>query len=648
MTQEELKYLKLLGNFFPNIDSTCTEIINLQAILKLPKGTEHFLSDLHGEYEAFNHVLKNCSGAIKEKINILFSDSLTQADRDQLATVIYYPQEKIDELSDCGLIDDEWYKLTIKRILPILQIVASKYSSSKVRKALPQEFQYIIQEILYEKSGNDSRKEYIKGIIDSVVEIGQGKNFITALGNLIQRLAIDKLHIVGDIYDRGPSPDKIMDRLSSYHNWDIQWGNHDILWMGAGAGQLGSIANVVRICMRYGNNNTLEESYGINLLPLATLALGTYNEDICSEFIPKIGNGVTEKNISLISKMHKCISIIQFKIEGEIIRRNPLFQMEDRNLLHKINLTEGTIEIDGNNYPLKDQYFPTIDPDKPYLLTEDEKEVIEGLKRSFLASEKLQNHIELLYSQGSIYKKCNGNLLYHGSIPMDQKGEFCSIDLFGKKLKGKDLLDRFDQTAREAYLTENIASKDILWYLWCGPLSPLFGKNSMKTFERYFLSSKKFHSEDKNQYYNFFTQIDYAKKILREFNLDENSGIIINGHVPVKVKKGESPVKADGKVIIIDGGFSSDYRKETGIAGYTLVYNSKSLKIVSHDPFDGVEIAIKNCRDIISTNEIILAKGNRTTVKDSDVGIDLSNQINDLKKLLTCYRKGIIKESWKL
>ncbi|MGL5100782.1 MAG: fructose-bisphosphatase class III, partial [Fusobacteriaceae bacterium] len=450
MTQEELKYLKLLGNFFPNIDSTCTEIINLQAILKLPKGTEHFLSDLHGEYEAFNHVLKNCSGAIKEKINILFSDSLTQADRDQLATVIYYPQEKIDELSDCGLIDDEWYKLTIKRILPILQIVASKYSSSKVRKALPQEFQYIIQEILYEKSGNDSRKEYIKGIINSVVEIGQGKNFITALGNLIQRLAIDKLHIVGDIYDRGPSPDKIMDRLSSYHNWDIQWGNHDILWMGAGAGQLGSIANVVRICMRYGNNNTLEESYGINLLPLATLALGTYNEDICSEFIPKIGNGVTEKNISLISKMHKCISIIQFKIEGEIIRRNPLFQMEDRNLLHKINLTEGTIEIDGNNYPLKDQYFPTIDPDKPYLLTEDEKEVIEGLKRSFLASEKLQNHIELLYSQGSIYKKCNGNLLYHGSIPMDQKGEFCSIDLFGKKLKGKDLLDRFDQTAREA------------------------------------------------------------------------------------------------------------------------------------------------------------------------------------------------------
>ena len=643
MTLQEIKHLKLLGKFFPNIDSTCTEIINLQTILKLPKGTEHFLSDLHGEYEAFNHVLKNCSGAIKEKINLLFSDKLSHRDINQLATVIYYPQEKIDELSSNGSINDEWYRLTIKRIISVLRVVSSKYSSSKVRKALPPEFQYIINEMLYEKSGND-RGNYLNGIIDSIVEIGQGRKFIVALGNLIQRLAIDNLHIVGDIYDRGPSPDKIMDRLSSYHNWDIQWGNHDVLWMGAGAGHLGSIANAVRVSMRYGNNDTLEDSYGINLLPLASLALEQYRDDPCSEFMPKMGGTVTEKNISLISKMHKCISIIQFKVEGDIISRNPQFKMENRNFLHKIDFQKGIIEIDGNFYSLKDKNFPTVDPDTPYLLTEDEKSVIEGLQKSFLSSEKLQKHIELMFSNGSIYKKHNGNLLYHGSIPMTETGEFSSLNIFGEDLMGRTLLDKFDQVAREGYLSKNIESKDILWYLWCGPDSPLFGKDSMKTFERYFLSEEKFHKENKNQYYNFFTQANYAKKILREFDLDEEKGIIINGHVPVKVKKGESPIKAEGKVIIIDGGFSSAYRKDTGIAGYTLIYNSSSIKIVSHEPFEGAEAAVKNCRDIISTKETILMTENRITVGKTDVGIELSNQIDDLKKLLFCYRKGIIKE----
>ncbi|MGL5577584.1 MAG: fructose-bisphosphatase class III, partial [Fusobacteriaceae bacterium] len=457
MTLQEIKHLKLLGKFFPNIDSTCTEIINLQTILKLPKGTEHFLSDLHGEYEAFNHVLKNCSGAIKEKINLLFSDKLSHRDINQLATVIYYPQEKIDELSSNGSINDEWYRLTIKRIISVLRVVSSKYSSSKVRKALPPEFQYIINEMLYEKSGND-RGNYLNGIIDSIVEIGQGRKFIVALGNLIQRLAIDNLHIVGDIYDRGPSPDKIMDRLSSYHNWDIQWGNHDVLWMGAGAGHLGSIANAVRVSMRYGNNDTLEDSYGVNLLPLASLALEQYRDDPCSEFMPKMGGTVTEKNISLISKMHKCISIIQFKVEGDIISRNPQFKMENRNFLHKIDFQKGIIEIDGNFYSLKDKNFPTVDPDTPYLLTEDEKSVIEGLQKSFLSSEKLQKHIELMFSNGSIYKKHNGNLLYHGSIPMTETGEFSSLNIFGEDLMGRTLLDKFDQVAREGYLSKNIES----------------------------------------------------------------------------------------------------------------------------------------------------------------------------------------------
>ena len=644
---DKLKFLKLLSESFPTIGATTTEIINLKAILNLPKGTEHFLTDIHGEYQAFNHVLKNGSGVIKDKIDDIFEDTLEEKFKKQLATVIYYPEEKINFIQELGTDMESWYKVTILRLVEVCKVVSSKYTASKIRKALPEDFSYIIQELLHEKESSYNKKEYVRNIINTIIELDRAKEFIIAISELIQRLTIDVLHIVGDIYDRGPAPHKIMDRLMNYHNVDIQWGNHDILWMNAAAGHKGAIANVIRICSRYSNTDILEDVYGINLLPLATFAMDTYADDDCSQFIPKEIR--EKKNISLMSKIHKAISIIQFKVEAEIIKNNPIFKMEDRILLNKIDYEKGTILIDGVNYPLTDKNFPTINKENPLELTIEEKEIIEKLKQSFVNSEKLQKHTKFLFSKGSMFLKYNSNLLFHGCIPVNKDKEFTKVNICGKILSGKKYLEELDRVCREGYFNKTNPMRkekatDFMWYLWCGPNSPLFGKDAMKTFERYFTTDKLLHKETKNPYYSFYEDIDFINKIFKEFDLNPEISHIINGHVPVKEKKGESPIKAQGKLIVIDGGFSKAYQSETGLAGYTLIYNSYGMKLVSHEPFQNVKNAIENCIDIHSSTRIVKRVLQRKRVKDTDIGKRLETQINDLYDLLNAYKEGFIKE----
>lgn len=644
---DKLKFLKLLSESFPTIGSTTTEIINLKAILNLPKGTEHFLTDIHGEYQAFNHVLRNGSGVIKDKIDDIFGDTLEEKFKKQLATVIYYPEEKVNFIQELGTDMESWYRVTILRLIQVCKVVSSKYTASKIRKALPEDFSYIIQELLHEKEFSYNKKEYVRNIINTIIELDRAKEFIIAISELIQRLTIDVLHIVGDIYDRGPAPHKILDRLMNYHNVDIQWGNHDILWMNAAAGHKGAIANVVRICSRYSNTDILEDVYGINLLPLATFAMDTYADDECEQFIPKESRN--EKNNSLMSKIHKAITIIQFKIEAEIIKNNPDFNMEHRILLDKINFEKGTVCIDGVDYPLTDKNFPTIDPKNPLELTQEEKEIIHKLKKSFMHSEKLQKHIKFLFSKGSMFLKYNSNLLFHGCIPVDENQEFIKVNICGKTLSGKKYLEELDRVCREGYFNKTDPARrqksiDYMWYLWCGPYSPLFGKDAMKTFERYFTDDKTLHKEVKNSYYSFYEDVDFIHKIFKEFGLNPEISHIVNGHVPVKEKKGESPIKAQGKLIVIDGGFSKAYQSETGLAGYTLIYNSYGLKLVSHEPFQDVKSAIENCMDIHSSTRIVKRVLQRKRVKDTDIGIKLQEQINDLYDLLNAYKQGFIKE----
>lgn len=650
---KELKYLKLLSKQHPNIAEACTEIINLQAILNLPKGTEHFLTDIHGEYEPFLHVLKNASGVIKRKIGDIFGKSLRQSDIKSLATLIYYPEQKLEILSKQEENLDDWYMITLYRLIEICRHVSSKYTRSKVRKALPKDFAYIIEELLHEQPDRADKEEYYNEIIKTIIKIGRANEFIIAISNLIQRLVVDKLHIVGDIFDRGPGADIIMDTLMNYHSVDIQWGNHDILWMGAAAGSEACIATVLRISARYANLDTIEDGYGINLLPLATFAMEFYRNDDCLNFMPKIESDkiYSDKDIKLISQMHKAIAIIQFKLEGEIIKRRPHFGMENRLLLNHINFEEGTIKIDGKVYKLNDTNFPTINPKAPYELTLDERELIDKLKSSFLNSEKLQKHIRFLFAKGSIYLKCNSNLLYHGCIPVDEKGVFKSVKIgaSGREYKGKDYLDRLDILVREGYFYKNnydakLYGMDITWYLWTGKDSPLFGKNKMTTFERYFIDDEETHIEKKNPYFKLRDDENMCNQILQEFGLEPRESHIINGHVPVKRKKGESPIKANGKLLVIDGGFSRAYQGQTGIAGYTLIYNSYGLLLVSHEPFESTQKAIEEERDILSTTVVLEQEVDRKRVGDSDIGVDIKHQIKDLEMLLEAYRKGIIKE----
>lgn len=651
ITADDFKYLKLLAKQYPNITSASTEIINLQAILNLPKGTEHFISDIHGEYESFSHVLRNASGVIKNHITYIFGTSLRDSEKKTLATLIYYPEQKLEEIKKTESDMNDWYKITLHRLVTICKVMSAKYTRSKVRKALPQDFAYIIEELLHEDSTGDDKELYYNQIIESIVRLDQADRFITAISHLIQRLAIDRLHVIGDIYDRGPNAAKIMDILENYHSIDVQWGNHDISWMGAAAGCQALICNVIRIQARYCNLDTVEEAYGINLIPLATFAMEKYADDPCTYFLPKNSDAdmLTDKEVQLTAKMHKAISIMQFKMEAQIIKRHPEFGMEDRLLLDKIDFEKGTINIKGVDYPMLDMNFPTIDPKDPFSLSEEEQDVMDKIKSSFVNSGDLQRHVRFLLSNGSIYNIFNSNLLYHGCIPLNADGSLKEVNFRGKRLKGKDYLDAVERVMREGYYTiPHSETKreclDLMWYLWCGENSPLFGKDAMTTFERYFIEDKATHVENKSPYYERRDEESVCRAILENFGLNPDKSHIINGHVPVKVKKGESPIKANGKLFVIDGGFAKAYQKETGIAGYTLIYNSHGLVLVSHEPFESREKAIAEEKDIHSSTVALQYSQARIMVSNTDIGAELKKNISELDKLVSAYRSGLIKE----
>ena len=651
IVEKRLDYLKLLSRQFPTISAASTEIINLQAILNLPKGTEHFISDIHGEYESFIHVLKNASGVIKLKIDDVFGSNLSEEEKKSLAILIYYPEEKINIVKKEGKNIKKWYEKALYQLIEMSRNASSKYTRSKVRKSLPKGFTYILEELLHEDENRLNKEEYYKQIIRTIIEIDRAREFIIALSNLIQRLVIDRLHIIGDIFDRGPGADIILDKLINYHNVDLQWGNHDILWMGAGSGSLSCIANVLRISLRYGNMDTLEDGYGINMLPLATFALEFYKDEKNRMFDPKdISNKNYSKNeVSLIRKMHKAITIIQFKLEGQIIKRRPEFGMNDRLLLDKINLKKGTILLDNKIYELNDNYFPTLDAQNPYQLTPEEDKVIEKIRSSFLYSEKLRNHIKFFYSKGSLYLTCNSNLLFHGCIPMNSDGTFKELLIDNRKYRGRALYDRLDRLCREAYFTKiNFDLKsygaDVIWYMWCGPHSPLFGKNKMATLERYFIDDKTTHKENKDPFFKFRDDEKICDRILKDFKLDPENSHIFCGHIPVKVKDGESPIKSNGKLIVLDGGFSKAYQPQTGIAGYTLIFNSHGLQLVSHEPFESTQKAIEEEKDILSVKRVLEHSKKRIRIINTDVGNELQKEIDDLKMLLYAFKKGLIKE----
>lgn len=652
MIQKDIRYLELLSHDFPNLAAASTEIINLEAILNLPKGTEHFLADLHGEYEAFQHVLRNASGAIKRKVNEIFGNNLREMEKKELCTLIYYPEQKLQLVKEVEKDLVDWYVITLNQLVKVCQNVSSKYTRSKVRKALPEEFSYIIQELLHESPMDPNKQAYINVIIRTIIETRRADDFIIALCNLIQRLTIDSLHILGDIFDRGPGPHIIMDTLCNYHNFDIQWGNHDILWMGAASGNDCCIANVLRLAMRYGNLLALEDGYGINLLPLATFAMEAYANDPCEYFAPKIApesSSYNDKTLRLISQMHKAITIIQFKLEAAAIRRHPEFDMDSRLLLHHIDFKRKVFQLDGKDYEMRDCLFPTIDPENPYQLTEEEEEIVQKLHKSFTGSEKLRKHMKCIFRYGCMYNVCNSNLLFHASMPMNADGTLKEVDILGKKYKGEALLKRVGQLIRTAYFAEEdnpekAFARDFIWYLWCGKNSPAFDKSKMATFERYFLTDKETHKEVKGYYYTLRDREDICDMILDEFGVEGEHRHIINGHVPVKAVKGEKPIKANGKLMVIDGGFSKAYQPETGIAGYTLVYHSRGFQLVQHEPFTSTQKAIEEGQDIKSTTQIVELSSQRMMVKDTDKGRELMVQIEDLKKLLVAYQNGIIKE----
>ena len=649
---DDLRYLRLLSRDFPTISSVTTEIINLEAILHLPKPTEHFLADLHGENEAFQHVLRNASGNIKRKVNELFGTTLREQEKKDLCTLIYYPEQKLDLVKKTDRNISDYYQTTLNQLVAVCRRVSSKYTRSKVRKSLPPEYAYIIEELMHESTDDHNKQAYVNVIIQTIIGTTRADNFIIALCYLIQRLAIDQLHVLGDIYDRGPGAHLVMDVLESYHNWDLQWGNHDILWMGAAAGNPACVASVLRISLRYANLATIEDGYAINLVPLTTFSIDTYGNDECTIFKPKIETNdkrLTEKKCKLIAQMHKAISIIQFKLEGQLYNKHPEWKMDDRKLLDKIDFEKGIVTVDGNTYEMLDMNFPTIDPKHPFELTKEEKEVIDRLCHSFLISDRLQRHINVQLTHGSMYGIYNSNLLYHASVPLNEDGSLHEVSVAGHHVKGVALLERVEQMIRSAYdvgseSEERQIGIDYFWYLWCGPESPLFDKSKMSTFERYFIADKSTHVEEKGWYYKLRDSAAICDYIMDEFGVKGEHRHIINGHVPVKVGKGEKPIKADGRLMVIDGGFAKAYHNTTGIAGYTLVYHSRGFQLVQHAPFTSTEEAILNGTDIQTTTQIVEMMGHREMVADSDKGVELSEQVSDLEKLLMAYRKGIIKE----
>ena len=665
----DMHYLQLLSQSFPNIAEASTEIINLEAIMNLPKGTEHFLADLHGESEAFQHVLKNASGNIKRKVNELFGNDIRESEKKELCTLIYYPEQKLELIKAQEQDLDDWYRITIHQLVKVCRDVSSKYTRSKVRKSLPPDFSYIIEELLHESLGDSDKAAYVSVIVNTIISTGRADDFIVAICNVIQRLAIDQLHILGDIYDRGPGAHKIMDTLRQYHSWDIQWGNHDILWMGASAGNNACICNVLRICLRYANLATIEE-YGINLVPLATFALETYGDDPCEEFIPKVlddSQQLDEKTRLLTAKMHKAIAVIQFKEEAKIIRRHPEWQMDDRCLLEHIDLTRGVCTIDGRDYEMKSCHFPTLSSDSSLLtpdsclltpdsclLTPEEQSLMDKLHHSFRISEKLHKHIRTLLSHGCMYTVTNSNLLFHASIPLNDDGSLKEVEIFpGSRYSGKALMHNIGMMIRAAFesgvdkelqVFPRDYARDYFLYLWCGKDSPLFDKSKMATFERYFLKDKETYKEEKGNYFKLRDSAEICDRILDAFEVKGDNRHIINGHVPVHASKGENPIKAGGRLMVIDGGFSEAYHNETGIAGYTLVYHSRGFQLVQHEPFTSARDAIVRETDIKSTTQIVEMSAHRMLVADTDKGEELRTQVADLKNLLYAYRHGILKE----
>lgn len=646
------RLLELLSQTFGDISTAATEIINLEAILNLPKGTEHFVADIHGEHEAFSHILRNASGNIRRVVTELFGTSMREDSIRQLCSLIYYPASKLQHIRNSEPDMDNFYHITLHQLVRVLQRVSSKYTRSKVRKALPLEFAYIIEELLHEAPSGMNKDLYYSRIVETIITTGQAPEFIVAICNVIQRLSIDRLHILGDIYDRGPGAHIILDTLMNYRDYDIQWGNHDAVWMGAAAGNVCCIANVLRMSLRYDNMATLEDGYGINLVPLAAFAMDVYGDDPCTIFEPKIPKDDTEsgiKNRRLIAQMHKAISIIQFKLEAALIAKHPEWGMEDRNLLHLMDTEKGTVCINGVDYPMLDTNFPTVDPADPYRLTESEEQLVEKLVHSFLVSDKLKTHISIFFSHGCMYTVWNSNLMFHASMPLNEDGTLREVSIRGKKYKGKELLHQVGTMMRTAFNPDTPADDkeyavDYYWYLWCGPESPLFDKAKMATFERYFLTDKDVHAEKKGHYYKLREDPKVCDYILDSFGVKGEHRHIINGHVPVKVGKGENPVKADGRLMVIDGGFSKAYHKTTGIAGYTLVYHSRGMELVQHVPFTTAEDAVHNGTDILGSTQVVELNTRRMRVRDTDIGRELQGQINELMQLLYAYRTGMIKE----
>ena len=645
------EYLKLLSKEYKNITEVSEEIINLKAILNLPKGTEVFLSDIHGEYAPFTHILNNGAGIIRSKIDEIFENQTTEKERNMLATLIYYPEEKLKIIKEEAKENlDEWYTITLYRLVEVARKVSSKYTRSKVRKAIKNEFAYIIDELLHAQINSEKDKVYYyKQIIKTIIELGQADSFIIAISELIKQMAVDHLHVIGDIFDRGRYPNLVIEKLMNFHSLDIQWGNHDILWMGATLGNQACIATVVRNSARYNNIGTLEDAYGINIRPLSTFAQEAYKNDNCEKFLPKEFdyNKYDNSDRKLIAKIHKAITIIQFKLEGQMIKKHPEYNLNDRLLLDKMDLKKGFVLIDGKKYEINDTNFPTINQENPYEVASKEKEVMDRITESFIHSPSLNNHINFLFSKGEMYTVFNNNLLFHGCIPMNEDGTFKKVQFLGKELAGKAYFDEINEAVNKAYMTKQEELIDIMWFLWLSPESPFFGKDKMATFESYFVKDAKAHKENKNPYYTLSEDEKYCNKILKEFGLEDEDSRIVNGHIPVKVKDGESPIKANGKLLIIDGGFAKSFREKTGNAGYVLTYNSNGLLLSQTKPFESVSKAIIEEKDIIS--EIIVKKNGvvRKTVGDTDIGTKLKGEIEDLMELLNAYKNGEIKENWK-
>lgn len=650
--RKNLKYLTLLAREYPNIAAASSEIINLQAILKLPKGTEHFMSDLHGEAEAFTHIVNNASGVIKEKVDRVLGPGVPEQERAEFATLIYYPAQKLDELKDRQTDLNGWYRQTLYRLIDVCRVVSSKHTRSFVRKRLPKNYAYILDELLHAHFEDHDKEFYYGQILSSIIDVGRADDFIEAMCVLIKNLAVFKLHIVGDIFDRGPRPDQIMEQLLNHHSVDIQWGNHDVVWMGAAAGSPICIATVLRTSLAYNNLEALEDGYGINLRPLALFAESEYRDCDMHHFYPRTDEArgpYHRSELIRTARMHKAIAIIMFKLECQVIDRNPDFELEGRDFLRRINYREGTVEVEGKRYPLRDDDFPTVNPADPARLTRQEQEVMEALQRSFMESERLQRHVRFLFAKGGVYHIENGNLMFHGAVPLTESGSFAVETFEQHGYAGRALMDYCDERARRGYFApegsaERQSGEDFLWYLWCGKLSPLYGRDKMTTFERLFVEDPETHTETKNPYYRHVNDSKMARAILAEFGLDQTHSHIVNGHVPVRAAKGETPVKGDGRLIVIDGGFCRAYHEKTGIAGYTLVYNSRGMSLRQHQPFESAEKAIRENLDIASTVEVFETCEKRTLVGDTDNGQRLAADVEDLKLLVQAYQMGLVKE----